>query len=249
MTFSQKVDAQNSKDLPPETDDIQQQALNLKSRRGFSRRNFVFACGGAAALIALGGAAKTLSGEVLCRPPGGQDEEAFLGRCIKCQKCLQVCPTGVIVPAQLEKGLLNVYTPTLNFKLGWCDYCQESHDGVPQCVEVCPTEALALPYDATAETVIIGKAYIVKEWCLAWHLKNCRVCVDACPYEAIIFDDSGFPVVLYDKCNGCGLCENVCISMQSSRNVAHAKDRAITIKPTDVVDRLLAAESETRGQS
>jgi len=244
MKYSQKADPRNLDEPSEEADDSQQEAVCPEPQRGFSRRNFVFACGGAAALFALGGTVKAIGGEVLCRPPGGQDESVLLGQCIKCRKCLQVCPTGVIVPAPLEKGLLNVFTPTLNFKLGWCDYCQESHEGVPQCVKVCPTEALKLPQDATVETVIIGKAYLVKEWCLAWHLKNCRVCVDECPYEAIEFDKNGVPVVLYDKCNGCGLCEKVCISMQSSRNVAHATDRAITVKPVEVVDRLLAEALE-----
>ena len=34
------------------------------------------------------------------RPPGAGEEEAFLARCIRCGKCVQVCPTGAL----FEKG-------------------------------------------------------------------------------------------------------------------------------------------------
>ncbi|MCL1797677.1 MAG: 4Fe-4S dicluster domain-containing protein [Eggerthellaceae bacterium] len=216
---------------------------------GLTRRGFALGCGSAAALLALGGTVKVVGSEALCRPPGGQDEDAFIAACIRCDKCLQICPTNVLVPAPLEKGLLNARTPTFNFKLGWCDYCKESHAGVPQCAKVCPTEALKLPEGAKPENVIMGKAYIVKEWCLAWRLKNCRICVDECPYDAIEFNNDGFPVVLLDKCNGCGLCENVCISMISTKIVNNATDRAITVKPTMTVDYLLAKESRSGGRS
>jgi len=145
----------------------------------------------------------------------------------------------MVAPAPLEKGLLNTRTPMANFKLGWCDFCQEDYNGEPQCLKVCPTEALKLPPDATPETVIIGKAYIVEDWCLGWQLKGCRICVDECPYEALEVDSYDRAIVIYDKCNGCGLCENVCVSMIHTSLTPHADDRAITIKPVEIVEKLL----------
>ncbi|MCL1798423.1 MAG: 4Fe-4S dicluster domain-containing protein [Eggerthellaceae bacterium] len=215
---------------------------------GITRRSFALGCTGAAALLALGGAVQAFGSDALVRPPGGQDEGAFIAACIRCDKCIQACPEGAVVPAPLEKGLLNARTPTLDFKLGWCDYCEGSHAGVPQCAALCPTEALRLPSGARPEDVVIGKAYIVREWCLAWRLKNCRICVDACPYDAIELNGDGLPVVLLDKCNGCGLCENLCISMIGTRIVDKATDRAVTVRPTAVVEGLLAREAGVGGR-
>ncbi len=166
-----------------------------------SRRSFALGAGGALALLCLGGTVEFIDGPPLCRPPGAQDEDAFIAACLRCEKCREVCPQGVIAPAPLEQGLLSTRTPLLNFKLGWCDYCQEAFDGEPQCVRVCPTEALKLPEDATPENVILGKAYIVEDWCLGWQLKSCRVCYDQCPYEAIELDSYNRPSVIYDHCN------------------------------------------------
>ena len=38
------------------------------------------------------------------RPPGSLPEEDFLARCIKCDACLNICPTNVLQPAGLEGG-------------------------------------------------------------------------------------------------------------------------------------------------
>ncbi len=100
-------------------------------------------------------------------------------------------------------------TPTFDFSANWCDWCAEEHDGTPLCVSACPTEALKLPDDATAENTIIGKAVINTDWCLAYKLIGCRFCYDACPYEAMELDENNRPVVIEDKCNGCGACESV----------------------------------------
>jgi len=57
-----------------------------------SRRAFLGAAGGVVAMIGLGGAAKALAGGQLLRPPGGQDESAFLARCLKCVDILDDPP-------------------------------------------------------------------------------------------------------------------------------------------------------------
>ena len=93
-------------------------------------------------------------------------------------------------------------------------------------------EALALPADATAETTIIGKAVLIREWCLAWDKNNgCRFCYDACPYEAIELDENGRPVVVPDNCNGCGACQSVCVSQKEGSYTTGATSRAIIVVP------------------
>ncbi|HBG94797.1 MAG TPA: hypothetical protein DDY14_05615 [Chromatiaceae bacterium] len=51
----------------------------------------------------------------MIRPPGSVEESEFLEPCIKCDQCLNVCPTNVLQPASLEEGgfeaLLRSRTP------------------------------------------------------------------------------------------------------------------------------------------
>lgn len=210
------------------------------------RRGFVVGAGGAAALLALG-AVKFLPDAAVCRPPGAQDEEDFLGACVRCGKCIEACPNGVIVPTHIEDGLAAMRTPKLNFsrtqmqltgKAGWCDHCENENGGVARCVAVCPSGALDSAQDSSFDTMILGKAEIDRETCLAWRLKGCTVCKNACPTEAIVFDDNNRPSVVDNKCNGCGACEQSCVSLEStsvgegetSREITR---RAITVQPVE----------------
>ena len=118
----------------------------------------------------------------------------------------------------------------------WCDWCADEHGGTPLCVSACPTEALKLPDGATAENTIIGKAVINTDWCLAYKLIGCRFCYDACPYEAMELDENNRPVVIEDKCNGCGACESVCVSLQNGSISEGATARAIVVHPLEEVE-------------
>ena len=204
-----------------------------KKIAGMSRRAFSLGCGGAVALLALGGL-KAVPAEARVRPPGGQDEDHLLAACIRCERCIEACPKQALTPAHIEDGLLGTRMPVANFDRGWCDFCQEENGGTPKCVEFCPTNALRLSDDATPETVILGKARIIQDWCLAYNLYNgCRFCYDACPYEAMTIDDYNRPVVITDVCNGCGACQSVCVSLQEGAIVEGATTRAIIVEPFD----------------
>lgn len=188
-----------------------------------TRRGFVAGAAGAVCLLALGGV-RFLPEADFCRPPGAQDESRFIGACVRCGKCLEVCPTGVIVPTSIEDGVMAVRTPKLNFsrtaqdlhgKMGWCDHCAENNGGVAKCAEVCPSGALSLEDDSSFDTMRLGLAEITTDWCLAWNLKGCTLCKNACPREAIYFDEVNRPHVQAELCNGCGSCEQVCVSLES----------------------------------
>ena len=215
-------------------------AEEQSKERGIDRRNLLLGVGGAAVLLGLGPVGKFAAAEPLCRPPGGQNESSFIALCLRCEKCREACPQGIIVPAVLETGIINVRTPTLDYKLGWCDFCSETNNGKPRCIEVCQTQALKLSEDTKASEVIIGEAYIVENWCLAWQLKGCTRCIEECPYDAIIVDSVGRPSVKSSACNGCGLCENVCPSLMVGSVAIGSKDRAITVKPVEKVAQLRA---------
>lgn len=215
-----------------------------EGRKALSRRSFALGVGGAVALLGLGGAVKLAQAQPVCRPPGGQDEASFIAACLRCEKCREACPMGVIVSARLETGLLNTRTPTFDFKLGWCDFCKSGNNGTPRCIEVCPTQALNLPAGADPEKSVLGIAYIVKDWCLGWQLKGCKTCYNECPFDAITLDYADRPLIDATLCNGCGRCEEVCPSAQATSYTVGATDRAITIKPVEVFEQLMTASGE-----
>lgn len=208
-----------------------------------SRRGFVLGSAGGAAMLALG-LVKFAPQTALVRPPGGQDADRLLGMCIRCGKCMEVCPNGVIAPAHIEDGVVGVRTSRLSFSrskaqlgdlVGWCDHCDSAAGGNPRCAQVCPSGALDLPAGSTFDTMRLGCATINHDWCLAWRLKGCTICLNACPLGAISFDSNKRPVVDERLCNGCGACEQACVSLESTsigqdENNKHMTARAITVQ-------------------
>ena len=188
-----------------------------------SRRALLIGAGSTAALLGLG-ALRYAGHNPLVRPPGGQDEARLVSACIRCEKCYEACPRGVIVPAHIEDGLLGMRSPALKFDADFCDYCADENGGEPLCVK--------LPADATAENTLLGLAVIDEAQCLAFRDTGCRYCYDACPYEAIELTGEGanpHVSVLADKCNGCGACESVCVSLKAGSIVSGAQERAIVV--------------------
>ncbi len=119
------------------------------------------------------------------RPPGSVEELEFLERCIKCDQCIRVCPTNVLQPAMLEAGLEGLWTPIMNFRMGFCQL------NCTACGQVCPTgaiqrltieEKLGLGDFVTQGPVKLGTAHYDFGRCLPWS-KNipCVVCEEVCP--------------------------------------------------------------------
>lgn len=201
---------------------------------GLTRRALVIGGCATAAMMGLG-ALRYVGHTPLVRPPGGQDEMHLVAACIRCEKCYEVCPRQVIVPAHIEDGLLGMRTPTFDFSANYCDFCAEENGGVPLCVQVCPTEALKLPAGATDRNTFMGLAVIDTYQCLAYRDSGCRYCYDACPYEAIEMDGIK-PYVIADKCNGCGACESVCVSLKAGSIASGATERAIVVRPLETAE-------------
>jgi ferredoxin-type protein NapG len=138
-----------------------------------------------------------------------------------------------IESAIVEDGLINVRTPKLNFRsrtlrrtlgtteyhetdTGYCDFCDPEQKGgqVKKCIANCPTYALKA-FDESRER--LGEAMIDPVFCINFPQPGqtptgCKLCVDACPYQAIVMNDEQRPEVIPAKCNGCGKCESVCPS-------------------------------------
>jgi len=169
----------------------------------------------------------TSVGPKLLRPPGAQDELAFLTSCTRCDKCIPVCPEDSILKATAGAGL-GLGTPYILARSMPCFLCSE----LP-CVKACPEGALVWPrrkiHGVEAEgprAVHMGTAYVKESRCLTWpdeerSAQACRTCVDRCPYpeEAIrmVQSEDGLPphpVVVEEACTGCGLCCFGCPTME-----------------------------------
>jgi ferredoxin-type protein NapG len=215
----------------------------------FTRRGVICGAVGAVALLALG-CVDIVSSEALVRPPGAQDEDMLLATCIRCQKCMEVCPQNAINITHIENGLLQARLPKMDFHLGWCNFCEDVNGG-PRCAAVCPTGAIA---KIDSPTVTIGVAQLTREWCLAYRGTGCHSCQDACTYNAITLDADHVPVVNESVCNGCGACENACISLSAGSlsgtwDSSHPTDRAITVKPLEGNQVQASKDAQTNEQS
>ena len=221
--------------LEPENPDnwYEEQPSQVKARPGITRRDLLIGVGGVAALMGLG-CLDSAAATPVVRPPGAQNDDKLFSSCIRCEKCMEVCPHGVIYPSHIENGIIGTRTPQLRFDAGYCDWC-ESEGGVPLCAKACPTRAFGDPSRLNAKNTVLGKAVINTDWCLAYKLAGCRFCYDACRYEAISLDYEGRPVVDTDKCNGCGACESVCVSLKNGSIEENATSRAITVVPMELV--------------
>lgn len=193
---------------------------------GLTRRRLVEGLVGAATLVAVGGVADAFAGgEMLMRPPGGQSEGSLLGTCIRCDRCRSICPRDAIGIATIEDGLINVRTPKMNFRIGYCDACNGSF----KCIHSCPTSTLN-SFDKTSQK--LGIAVIDLDRCETYGISaRCKVdCITACPEQALSLDKNNRLVIDGTLCWGCGICEYACPS-NSYRVYTGSSKRGINIEP------------------
>ncbi len=164
-------------------------------------------------------------GPKLLRPPGALDELEFLTKCTRCDKCMRACPENAILLASPSAGLA-LKTPYIEPRSVPCFLCTT----LP-CVAACEDEALIWPRrtlpDGTElvgpRATRMGTARVKPAQCVTWdtldrEARDCRVCVDRCPYPEVALRIAppeeggriGHPVVDADTCTGCGLCVFSC---------------------------------------
>lgn len=154
------------------------------------------------------------------RPPGAVDEGRFAGLCVRCGNCMRACPTHIIQPDRGEHGIASLLTPTLDFS---SDYCYKD---CIQCTQVCPSGALAPLTMKQKQRTSIGLPRVNVNICLLGDDRECSVCRNWCPYEAITLEFSPTeytltPKIDPEKCPGCGACQAVCPTSPEKAIVIH----------------------------
>ncbi|PVX39755.1 periplasmic nitrate reductase maturation protein NapF [Pasteurella langaaensis DSM 22999] len=153
-----------------------------------------------------GGFLKTLQSETVktqgfqgVRPPWAVEESLFVAGCTRCDDCIRVCETHIIVRG--EGGF-----PEVTFSRGECTFCQK-------CVDVCKQPIFRPHLGENAEAAWQHKVEIQAN-CLAFNHVECRACEDNCETRAIQFkrEIGGItkPHLNLENCNGCGACLSVC---------------------------------------
>lgn len=131
------------------------------------------------------------------RPPWAVEEDAFVARCTRCERCIEACPAAILV--RMDGGF-----PGVDFTRGECSFCAD-------CVAACAPQALrrdapdALPWDRVAA---------IGDDCLAARGVECRVCGESCPQGAIRFRPRlggvARPALDAAACTACGACIGPC---------------------------------------
>jgi ferredoxin-type protein NapG len=140
----------------------------------------------------------------ILRPPGAlKDDSAFVGACIGCGMCGEVCPPRCI-KFHTRGGGDNVNTPYIDASTKACILCNK-------CMEVCPTDALNV---MPRQQIDMGIAQIDRTACYPWVDRGiCGACVSICPLgeDAINFKQWGqYQPIVHAACVGCGLCVEIC---------------------------------------
>ena len=136
------------------------------------------------------------------RPPGAASEKSFVALCVRCGKCLEVCPHDSI---KLMRGVgKNRLTPYVDPDDHPCHLCMK-------CPPVCPTGALE-PTLTDLNRVKMGQAYILKDKCHNFtDGVMCSTCYDRCPVRGTgIVLEFGITPTMTKDCAGCGVCAYVC---------------------------------------
>ncbi len=131
-----------------------------KKRREFIQKMTGLGVLGLAAGAGIFGASYLKAEGVRLRPPGAVDEKEFIGLCIKCGQCLQVCPYDSIKLEDID-GRGSVGMAYIEPQNRGCYLCEAF-----PCILACPSGALDHEHDSI-EFVHMGIAVVDPKGCIA----------------------------------------------------------------------------------
>ena len=140
----------------------------------------------------------------LLRPPGSAAEDEFTARCVRCERCSQVCEPHAIRLFGPGTGP-HRGTPYIVPELSACNLCLK-------CGDACPTGAIRPLSEITEASM--GTAEVDERLCVSHNGTGiCGACFTICPLKGKAIKQSAHnqPSINTDHCVGCGLCENACI--------------------------------------
>jgi len=173
------------------------------------RREFLKLFGVGMGIVALFEAfPRIIRQKMLVRPPGSLVDETLNALCIRCGRCVQVCPTGAIVLASLGDGFRELGTPKIDPLRGPCERYQGRCQQQAKCAQICPSAAIR---QVQRRDIKMGSAIINADRCIAWRGGLCLVCYEVCPVQdAISLVDESRPIFNAKTCVGCGRCVYAC---------------------------------------
>jgi len=172
------------------------------------RRFFLSVLAGTAGGLLLSRFWPTRKREVI-RPPFALAGEQMYAVCIRCGSCSSACPTGIIHPSLDFSHPSSLLTPQVRYLDSYC--LEDCND----CGEVCPSGAIRKFKPADKNAFVMGMAEIRISECYLQIGKECSLCRQYCAYGAVDIrsspaSSSRYPVILEERCVGCGACQVVC---------------------------------------
>ena len=148
--------------------------------------------------------------ESIIRPPYFLYEGGFLSQRNLCETkdCKIVCDEDTQIIQILDDG-----TPSLNFALDGCTYCDE-------CANACKKNVLKIEYKKNINAIF--SIDLIK--CMSWHDTMCFSCKDPCIVDAIKFLGMFRPEIDSSICNSCGFCLKVCPTDAINLNIIDSKE-------------------------